>query len=188
MKFIEAILKSKGQFLNRVDLVYSLKNGKTKIYETIQRKVETDGYKIGHHDAESVAMVVFNEDSSKILINKEFRMSVNREIYNIPAGLIDKGETVTQAAKRELMEEAGLEITQIIKILTPSFVNIGEGNTNCILIYAKAEGEPKSEYNPVEEIIPMWIDKEKAKDILKSDAITARTQVILDIWANGLPV
>ena len=34
----------------------------------------------------------------------------------------------------------------------------------------------------------MRIDKEKAKDILKSDAITARTQVILDIWANGLPV
>lgn len=187
MKFIGAVLKSKGTFLNRVNIMYTLKNGKAKIYETVQRNIETDGYKIGHHNAESVAMLVFNGDGSKVLINKEFRMAVNREVYNTPAGLIDNGETVEQAAKRELMEETGLEITKIIKILPNSFINIGDGNSNCALVYAKADGEPKSEYNPAEEIVPMWIDKEKARDILKSDAITSRTQVILDIWANGFP-
>lgn len=133
-------------------------------------------------------MLVFNENMDKVLINKEFRLAVNREVYNLPAGLIDYGETVEEAVKRELREETGVEVVKILKVLNPSFVSIGESNTTGVLVYLTAKGVPHSEDNPVEEINPMWIDKQQALDILKTDAITARTQVILDMWANGLPV
>ena len=40
--------------------------------------------------------------------------------------------------------------------------------------------------NPAEEIEPLWIDKGIAREILKSDRITSRTQVLLDMWVNGV--
>lgn len=49
-----------------------------------------------------------DEDDEKILLNKEYRMSVGGFVYNFPAGLIDDGETPEQAARRELKEETDL--------------------------------------------------------------------------------
>lgn len=188
MKFVGATVKLKGKFLNYVDLVYVTKDGTAKVYETVQRKIERNGYKIGHHDTQSVTMLVFNEDKTKVLLNKEFRLSVNREVYNLPSGLIDYGETTEEAVERELKEETGLDVVEILKILNPSFVSIGESNTTGAMVYLVAKGVPQSEDNPNEEIEPIWVDKQQARDILKTDAITARTQVILDMWANGLPI
>ena len=121
-----------------------------------------------------------------MLINKEFRLSVNDWVYNLPAGLIDKGESVEEALRRELKEETGLDVVRIIRTLPASFCSIGESNTTTILSYIEAAGTLHNDGNPVEEIEPLWIDKGRAREILKSDRITSRTQVLLDMWVNGV--
>lgn len=141
---------------------------------------------MGHHATNAVVMIVLNKEHTKMLINREFRLSVNDWVYNLPAGLIDKGESVEEALKRELKEETGLDVVRIIRTLPASFCSVGESNTTTILSYIEATGTLHNDGNPVEEIEPLWIDKDRAREILKSDRIASRTQILLDMWVNGV--
>lgn len=46
-------------------------------------------------------------DNGKVLLVKQFRYAYNKEIYEIPAGKLNKGEDPKTAATRELEEETG---------------------------------------------------------------------------------
>ena len=43
----------------------------------------------------------------EIVLQKQFRPPLDKVVIEIPAGLIDEGETAEQAAIRELKEETG---------------------------------------------------------------------------------
>lgn len=49
----------------------------------------------------------------EILLQKQFRPPVNKVVIEVPAGLIDPGETAERAAIRELKEETGFVGTAI---------------------------------------------------------------------------
>jgi ADP-ribose pyrophosphatase len=46
-------------------------------------------------------------DSGAILMERQYRYPVGRELYELPAGKIDPGEATVATAKRELLEETG---------------------------------------------------------------------------------
>lgn len=60
---------------------------------------------VRHHGGAAVLCVA----DGKILLVKQFRYLYGREIYEIPAGKLEKGEDPEAAAKRELEEETGLK-------------------------------------------------------------------------------
>lgn len=187
LQYIKSEVVHSGKYLDYIETEYKLRNDETKIYESVVRKqTEINSKTMGHHTTNAVVMIVLNTEHTKMLINKEFRLSVNDWVYNLPAGLIDKGESVEEALRRELKEETGLDVVRIIRTLPASFCSIGESNTTTILSYIEATGTLHNDGNPVEEIEPLWIDKGIARDILKSDRITSRTQVLLDMWVNGV--
>ena len=53
------------------------------------------------------ATVVPFLDTETVMLVRQFRYSLARHFYEIPAGKIDPGETPLQAARRELREECG---------------------------------------------------------------------------------
>jgi 8-oxo-dGTP pyrophosphatase MutT (NUDIX family) len=56
----------------------------------------------------AVAVAALDEDGAVTLIH-QYRHPIGRRLWELPAGLIDKaGEDPVEAAKRELVEEAGL--------------------------------------------------------------------------------
>jgi 8-oxo-dGTP pyrophosphatase MutT (NUDIX family) len=55
-------------------------------------------------------LVVAHDQSGKILVVKQYRRGIDREIIELPAGWIDDGETPEQAALRELFEETGVNV------------------------------------------------------------------------------
>ena len=187
LQYIKSEVVHSGKYLDYIETEYKLRNDETKIYESVVRKqTEINSKTMGHHVTHAVVMIVLNKEHTRMLINKEFRLSVNDWVYNLPAGLIDKGESVEEALRRELKEETGLDVVRIIRTLPASFCSIGESNTTTILSYIEATGTLHNDGNPVEEIEPLWVDKGRARDILKSDRITSRTQVLLDMWVNGV--
>jgi ADP-ribose pyrophosphatase len=72
----------------------------------------------------SVVLVPIQDDGRVILI-RQYRASIGREMWEIPAGSVDPGETPDQAAARECEEEIGLVPGRIERIRglypTPGF-------------------------------------------------------------------
>ena len=106
MKFDGIKKVSEGRFIDRYDLYYTTEDDKKKVYEIISRNKDIKTIDDVHNNkTDGVVIVATDENDERILINKEYRMSVGDYVYNFPAGLIDAGETPEIAAKRELKEE-----------------------------------------------------------------------------------
>ena len=63
----------------------------------------------------AAAMVPFLDDGSVVLI-KQYRHAVDKYLWEIPAGTLEKGETPLDCARRELVEEIGYEAKELKKI------------------------------------------------------------------------
>lgn len=182
-----------GEYLSYYEIKYvDMITGKVKYYEMVSKQgsrysntVPLNLNSIGEK-VKAVVLVVFNEDHSKILLGKEFRLGINDYIFNNIAGLIEPGETIEEAAKRELKEETGLDLIKIINCLRPSYTCAPVTDELTQLIICEAKGEIKKSDNPMEEIEPYWCDKEEVKFILNSiNKISGRTQAILYSWVYG---
>ena len=73
----------------------------------------------------------------QILFIKEYRPPIGKWIYQLPAGLIDPGETPAQAAARELKEETGADAVSIEEI-TGGFTSAGLTNEYATMFMAEA--------------------------------------------------
>ncbi|MGI0141277.1 MAG: NUDIX hydrolase [Candidatus Micrarchaeales archaeon] len=67
-------------------------------------------------------MPIFGKDS--ILIERQYRKGINKYIYELPAGQMEKGEKPINAARRELEEETGYRAGKL-KFLFKTYLNPG---------------------------------------------------------------
>lgn len=98
MAHFEKQLSSKTIFEGRVISVtldsVELENGNTSTREVVH-----------HHGGAGVAAL---NDKGEIYLVRQYRYALDRELIEIPAGKLEKGEDPFETAKRELGEEAGL--------------------------------------------------------------------------------
>lgn len=186
MKFLKLEKKYQGKFLSYYVASYLNNDNKVKQYEFISRDPDLDEEKFGRNKPAGVGMVVYSLDKSKVLLESEFRLACRREVINFPAGLIDKGETAAEAAKRELKEETGLDLVKIEAVLPPSYASQGTSDELMQLVIGKCSGEIKESCFADEEIKARWYSKEEVKTLLKQGAyMSVRTQMFLYMWVNS---
>ena len=65
----------------------------------------------------SVVIVPLTPDDEVLLI-RQYRYSVGRDLLELPAGLIDPGEATEAAARRELIEETGHQAATMTRLTT----------------------------------------------------------------------
>lgn len=99
----------------------------------------------------SVAALVLNDDGKVLLVNSPWRG------WEYPGGLIEPGESFEQALRREIREEAGVEVeilrfVGICKNLEKDIVNI-----DFVCRYTSGELTPSPESTEV-----IWADPEEA--------------------------
>lgn len=71
--------------------------------------LDPDGFEIKRaivqHGGSAVVMPV--DDKNRVLLVRQYRLPAKQYLWELPAGRLDPGETVLQAARRELGEETG---------------------------------------------------------------------------------
>jgi len=81
--------------------VFSVETGTRRFPNGQGHRVE-----IVRHSA-SVVLIPFDADG-RVVIIKQYRAPLDREMWEFPAGRLDEGESADQAARRECEEEIGL--------------------------------------------------------------------------------
>lgn len=186
MKFLGLEKVHQGRFITRYDVKYETEDGAIKNYEMVSRNPNmTTKEDLESHKSEAVVLIIHDKENSKILLNKEYRMAVGAVAVNFPAGLIDPGESIEVAAKRELWEETGLTLTEIKDILPMSYSGVGLTNERSNVIIGVAEGEFAPSTSAEEEIEAKWYTKAELKELLKEESFAARTQGYCYLWANS---
>lgn len=92
-----------GKFLRAVLIKYNVRcnsscNVEARDWEAFER-INCDGV---------IGIVPFTDNDEVILI-RQFRPPINGFVIELPAGLVDPGESFEQAVRRELVEETGYE-------------------------------------------------------------------------------
>lgn len=174
-----------GKFIIRYDVTYETKDGKTKVYELISRDRNVTSFEqLQMHKTDAVVLILEDESRQKILLNKEYRMAVGGFVYNFPAGLIDAGETLLESGRRELKEETGLDLLQVLDIIPDSYSAVGFSNEKNQCIVGIAGGNFQPSDSTLEEIEAGWYTKEEVRALLKTEPFAARTQAYCYAWSH----
>ncbi len=136
---------------------------------------------------DAVVIVPFHEDENKLVVIREFRVPLQGNQYGFPAGLMDPGESIEQAGKRELLEETGLRVTRVIKQSPAVFSSSGMTDESISLLYVRCKGIPSTQFNESsEQIDVMMLSREDAKDLLARPGLKfdVKSWIVLDRFAS----
>lgn len=127
MNEIEKTIKSEriyeGKILNlRIDTV-ELPNRKYSRREIIEHQ-------------KAVAIIPVDDDGNIYLV-KQYRKAINKEIYEIPAGLVENNEALKETAIRELQEEIGYT-TENLEYLFDAYSSPGFTDEKVSLFLARS--------------------------------------------------
>ena len=172
-----------GKYLKNYELYYTNKVGKDKTYEIVSYNDITDITQIGKSVNGVVLVALYND---KLLLLKEFRMGVNRFIYNLCAGRREEGESLEECAARELYEETGLKLTEVIEVLPPAYGSVTLSDAANQLAIVRVEGEMADHTEDDELIIPGFYDKEEVRKLIETASFSARAQFVAYSFVHGL--
>lgn len=185
MKLVNLRKIHQGHYLTYYIADYQTKNNHIKSYEFVSRHHDLTIETFGTHKPVGASIVAFSKDGNQILLEKEFRLATNNWVFNFPAGLIDKGESPENAAKRELKEETGLDLTEIKQVLSSSYTSQVMSDEIMITVIGTAEGTIKNSDFEDEEIKARWYTKKEVKKLIEEGTLmSARTQLFLYGWTN----
>lgn len=146
--------------------------------------VAPDGFEIKraiiHHPGSAVMMAV--DGKKRVLLVRQFRLPAKQYLWELPAGKVDAGETVLQAAKRELKEETGFRAKKWSKLASyfPSPGFLGEKMT----IYLATE-LVEGEATPMEDerIEKRWFTTKELDDLIRSGRMNdGKTLIGYNVW------
>ena len=163
-----------GKYLKNYELTYLNKAGREKKYEIVSRG-EISGPEALGQRVSGVSIVAYHND--KLLLLREFRMGVNRFIYNLCAGMINEGESIEECIQRELYEETGLNVKRIRTILPPSYAAVAFSDVKTQIAFVDAEGSFEDHTSENEQIAAGFYTKEEVRELMETEEFSSRAQI-----------
>lgn len=123
----------------------------------------------------------------RIVLVRE-RLHHGGEVWNIPGGLVDRGETYARAAVREALEECGIEVEEpLTRAFSVQFM-VGETAGWAVTFEARAKGERFAIDDPdgmVQEA--RWVTLAEAEELLSSQTFPPRREPVIAYLRGEIP-
>lgn len=123
----------------------------------------------------AVAIVAVAEGC--VALVAQVRPAVGRELLELPAGLVDEGETPDDAAQRELQEEIGYRAGHLEQV-GKFFMSPGYSDEEMVLFLATDLGASQLPQDAGEEITVKWASAEKLSQYLGNGTICDAKSII----------
>jgi 8-oxo-dGTP pyrophosphatase MutT (NUDIX family) len=128
--------------------------GQTRWVKLVERFYSDEENEIGswtfverQNNRKAAVVVAKTKDTSSYIIIKQYRVPFAEYVFEFPAGLIDKRESPSEAALRELEEETGYR-GKVTKVSGPLSSSAGLTSEIIYLVYVETDEEPKSKVRP----------------------------------------
>lgn len=192
MEHINRIEKqTDNTFINMYKLDYTAKDGEQKNYFFCTRNDDSH-IRIRTHEYKSDGLCIYavtREAHPRLVVELEYRFPVDEEIYQLPSGIIDPGETPGEAAVREMKEETGTRFVEYTGgadfcrrpfMLAPGFSD----ETGCAVFgFAEGFGERKLENSEWIEV--RLCDKTEVRRILREEKVSLRGAFLMMQFLNA---
>ncbi len=127
---------------------------------------------------------LWREEPEKIVMIRQYRYPAGDYLYELPAGLIDAGETPEEAAVREMKEETGLDF-EVYRggkdmFRRPFFLGPGFTDETGCAVFGYALGNIDGRFREDSEDIEVILaDKREAERILEKEKVSLRCAYLL---------
>lgn len=174
--------KAGSRFLSYYELEAIHRDGRISPYYVASRNPNPQTLKAVTHENKPDGVVIYGIHGDKVVLIRQYRYPIGDYIYEFPAGLVEPGEDMEQAAIRELYEETGLRLTPIPagSYGRPFFTTVGMTDESCGTVFGRCEGEPTSIHQEAtEEIQVVLADREECRRILREENVAVQCAYML---------
>jgi ADP-ribose pyrophosphatase len=121
--------------------------------------------------------VVLVTSDEKIVLVRQYRHAINATTFELPGGVIDKGETPEQAAIREVQEETGYQVTSLELLYTTAPNPATNNNTAYLYLATNAEPILTQKFDAFEDMDVHLFSKQEIKQMLAENKFMHGIQI-----------
>ena len=170
-----------NRFLNLYHIDAVDRTGKDFDYYFASRNDEAQ-IKIRTKELKAEGIVIYavtDEPQPRLVLIRQYRYPLDAYIFELPAGLVDAGETPAQAAAREMKEDTGLDFTEYTggeaRYRRPYFMGPGFTDETSAAVFGIVSGEISDRgTESTEDIEVLFADKDTVRRILDTERVSLR--------------
>lgn len=186
MSSIGKIEKKVGsKFLSYYEMEAIHRDGSVSPYYLASRNPNPETLKAVTHRNDPDGVVIFGVYEDKVVLIRQYRYPIADYVYELPAGLVEPGEDMVQAAVREMFEETGLTFSPRSQA-RPFFTTVGMTDESCGTVFGSCTGTPTNIHQEAsEEIQVILADREECRRILREENVAIMCGYMLMHFLSG---
>jgi len=172
-------IRGKNKYGEDINYYFASRHNKDDV-QPLRKEVKADAVAV---------FAYYGEEREKVVLVRQYRYPIGDYIYELPAGLMDNGETPEQAAVREFKEETGLDLTILpteVIFTKPRFSAAGLTDESLSIIRGIATGSVSYEgLEAMEDLSVVLADKKEIRRILAEEKVGTRCALLLEAFLNA---
>ena len=173
--------KAGSKFLSFYEMEAVHRDGSSSPYYMASRNDDGASLTAVTHTVRPNGVTIYSLLEDKVVLVRQYRYPLGGYVYEFPAGLVEPGEDIADAAVREMYEETGLVFTPIPSPFSrPYFSSVGMTDESCCLVFGRCQGTPTSIHQEnTEDIQVVLADRAECRRILAQEQVAIQCAYML---------